>query len=51
MTAASYAEIASWPLEARRSLLAEVESFHRLVQLADELDQQLSAIPAREVGP
>jgi len=48
VTAAAYAEIGSWPLEARRSLLAEMESYHRVVLLAGELDQQLAAIPARD---
>jgi hypothetical protein len=50
VSAASYAESADWPLEARRSLLAEVESYHRVVLLAGELDQQLAAIPARAAG-
>jgi len=46
VAASSYAEIAAWPLTARRSLVAEVDSFRRLALLAGELDQQLAAIPA-----
>jgi uncharacterized membrane protein YccC len=40
----SYAEVAAWPLTARRALLAELESFERLVVLSGELDQQFAAI-------
>ena len=46
VAASSYQEIAAWPLEARRSLLAEVDSFHRVVLLTGELDQQFATIPA-----
>jgi len=42
----SYAEIADWPLSARRPLLAEIDSFERLVVLTGELDQQFAAIMA-----
>ena len=42
----SYAEVAAWPLTARRALLAELESFDRLVVLSGELDQQFAAIMA-----
>jgi uncharacterized membrane protein YccC len=40
----SYAEVAAWPLTARRALLAELESFERLVVLSGELDRQFAAI-------
>jgi len=39
-------ELASWPAAARSTLLAEIESFRRLMVLVAELDQQLAAIPA-----
>ena len=46
VAASSYAEVSDWPLESRRALLAELNSFQRLVVLTGELDGQLAAIPA-----
>jgi uncharacterized membrane protein YccC len=46
LSAASYAEIAAWPLGLRRTILAEIESWRRIVVLAGELDQQFFEIPA-----
>ncbi|HKA46505.1 MAG TPA: hypothetical protein VKF40_31210, partial [Burkholderiales bacterium] len=39
-------ELASWPTGARSALLAEIESYRRLVVLMTELNQQLAEIPA-----
>jgi uncharacterized membrane protein YccC len=39
-------ELASWPSGARSALLAEIESYRRLVVLMTELNQQLAEIPA-----
>ena len=39
-------ELASWPAAARTTLLAEIESYHRLVVLITELNQQFAEIPA-----
>jgi Fusaric acid resistance protein family len=39
-------ELASWPAAARSTLLAEIESYRRLVVLVTELDQQFVKIPA-----
>jgi hypothetical protein len=39
-------ELASWPAAARSTLLAEIESYRRLVVLVTELDQQFAEIPA-----
>ena len=39
-------ELASWPAAARSTLLAEIESYRRLVVLVTELDQQFVEIPA-----
>src|SRR5262247_1697027 len=39
-------ELASWPAAARITLLAEIESYHRLVVLITELNQQFAEIPA-----
>ena len=46
VAASSYVEISEWPLESRRALLAELDSFDRLLVLTGELDHQLAAIPA-----
>jgi hypothetical protein len=46
VAAGSYTEVAHWPLEQRRTMLAEVESWQRIVVLAGELDQQFQEIPA-----
>jgi uncharacterized membrane protein YccC len=46
LSAGSYAEISTWPLEQRRTLLSEVESWRGIVVLAGELDQQFYEIPA-----
>jgi len=39
-------ELASWPAGARSVLLAEIESYRRLVVLVTELNQQFAEIPA-----
>jgi Fusaric acid resistance protein family len=39
-------ELASWPASGRSALLAEIESYRRLVVLMTELNQQLAEIPA-----
>jgi uncharacterized membrane protein YccC len=44
IAADSFAAIASWPIEERRALLAEIEAFRRLVILTGELSEQLSRI-------
>ncbi len=41
------ARLASWPLEPRRTMLAESESMRRLELLLSELNQYLSDVPAR----
>ncbi len=46
ISASSYAEVAAWPQEQRRTILAEVESWRRILVLAGELDQQFYEIPA-----
>ena len=43
---ASADELGAWPEEARSILLAEIESYHRLVVQMTELDQQFVEIPA-----
>lgn len=45
ISASGYAEVASWPSDARIVLFGEIESFHRLVVLAGELDDNLSRVP------
>jgi uncharacterized membrane protein YccC len=39
-------ELASWPASARNALLAEIESYRRLVVLMTELNQQFAEIPS-----
>ena len=39
-------ELAAWPVEARSLLLAEIESYNRLMVLGSELDQHLVEVPA-----
>ena len=39
-------ELASWPAAARNALLAEIESYRRLVVLMTELNQQFAEIPS-----
>jgi hypothetical protein len=43
VSAPDFPEIESWPMPARRTLLARMDSCRRLTVLADELDQQLAA--------
>src|SRR5262249_61868381 len=43
---ASADEPGAWPVEARSILLAEIESYRRLVVLMTELNQQFVEIPA-----
>jgi uncharacterized membrane protein YccC len=43
---ASADELGAWPVEARSILLAEIESYRRLVVLMTELNQQFVEIPA-----
>jgi hypothetical protein len=43
---ASVDELGGWPVEARSILLAEIESYRRLVVLMTELDQEFVEIPA-----
>jgi len=45
ISASRYAEVAAWPPDARAALFGEIESFHRLVVLAGELDDNLSRVP------
>lgn len=44
IAADSFAAIASWSIQQRRALLAEIEAFRRLVVLTGELSEQLSRI-------
>jgi uncharacterized membrane protein YccC len=46
LSAVSVEQLAAWPVEARSLLLAEIESYHRLVVLLSELDQHLVGTPA-----
>jgi uncharacterized membrane protein YccC len=39
-------ELASWPIAARSDLLAEIESYRRIIVLLTELNQQFAEIPA-----
>ena len=45
LSARGYAEIADWPPQLRAGLLAEIESYHRFVVLAEELNFNLSRVP------
>jgi len=45
ISASGYAEVATWPPDSRIVLFGEIESFHRLVVLAGELDDNLSRVP------
>jgi uncharacterized membrane protein YccC len=45
VSANQFAEVSLWTLEQRRVMTAELQSFHRLSQLATELDQHLARIP------
>jgi len=45
VTANQFAEVATWTLEQRRVLTAEVQSYHRVTELAAELDAHLALIP------
>lgn len=45
ISASGYAEVAAWPADARAVLFGEIESFHRFVVLAGELDDNLSRVP------
>ena len=48
IAANNFSVVSSWPLPARRSLLAAIETSHRLVVLAGELSDQLARIaPSR----
>ncbi len=40
-----FAEVSSWPLEERRILLVELQSYRRLTELMVELDRHLAAVP------
>lgn len=42
----NFARVEGWPPEARRTLLAELQSLRRLLFLLDELNRQLSEVPA-----
>jgi len=42
-----FARLASWPLEPRRTMIAELESMRRLEFLFSELNQYLADIPSR----
>ena len=39
-------ELASWPIAARSALLAEIESYRRVIVLLTELNQQFAEIPS-----
>ena len=41
-----FARLASWPLEPRRTMLAELQSMRRLVVLCSELNRYLADVPA-----
>src|SRR5208337_5247596 len=45
ISASGYAEVASWPADTRVVLFGEIESFHRFIILANELDDNLSRVP------
>ena len=46
LSAFGLGELASWPAAARSALLAEIESYRRLMVLMTELNQQFVEIPA-----
>ena len=46
LSASGLGELASWPAAARSALLAEIESYRRLVVLMSEFNQQFAEIPA-----
>jgi len=46
VSASALGELASWPTTARSTLLADIESYRRLMVLVTELDQQFVGIPA-----
>ena len=45
LSASRFGELGSWPAGARNALLAEIESYRRLVVLMTELNQQFAEIP------
>jgi uncharacterized membrane protein YccC len=45
LSASRFGELGSWPAAARNALLAEIESYRRLVVLMTELNQQFAEIP------
>ena len=45
ISANQFAEVSAWPIEQRRVLLAELQSFHRVTELTAELDQHLAHVP------
>ena len=57
IAADNFSAVSSWPLAPRRTLLAEIETYRRLVVLAGELTDQLSRIalagptPHRQLQP
>ncbi len=47
----NFSAISSWPLASRRTLLADIETYRRLVVLAGELSDQLSRIALTRAVP
>ena len=45
ISADQFAEVGQWTLEQRRGLLAELQSFHRITELAAELDGHMAHVP------
>jgi hypothetical protein len=46
-----FARLESWPLEPRRTMIAELQSMRRLVLLFSELNRYLSDVPTPHDGP
>ena len=51
IAANNFSAVSSWPLAARRSLLAAIETYRRLVVLAGELSDQLARIAPPRPAP
>jgi hypothetical protein len=51
LEAGGFAQLASWSLEQRRQILAELESLRRIEFLMSELDDYLSRVPGVKSAP
>jgi hypothetical protein len=51
IAANNFSAVSSWPLAARRSLMAAIETYRRLVVLAGELSDQLARIAPPRPAP